>query len=240
MYRRYLSAFKGDPRGKVNVGRFWSWCDFRIRPWLDDLPRSAAVLELGCGPGYLLGYLDHIGFTSAEGIDLSAEQVAIARAQGCRAEAADVFSYLESKPVRYDAILAIDFIEHFTRAEVRSLAAAIGRSLRPGGRLILQTPNGQGLFAGHIIHGDATHESIYTPGSLQQVLTLAGYSGFEFRETGSVPRGLVGVLRSAAWGVMRVGLNVACKIATGRTYRIWTDNMLCRCTASPESRPEAP
>jgi 2-polyprenyl-3-methyl-5-hydroxy-6-metoxy-1,4-benzoquinol methylase len=232
LYARYLTAFKGDPRNVVNVPRFWSWCDFKFKSWLTDLPRTASILELGCGPGYLLGYLKQMGFTTVDGIDLSEEQIAIARELGHRAEVADVFEYLDQRAGQYDAILAFDFIEHFQKQELHRLTGAIAASLKPGGRLILQTPNGQGIMAGYIIYGDLTHGTIFTPGSLQQMLGLLGFNQFEFREAGPAPSDLRGILRVAAWRVLRVGLNVISKIANGRTQSIWTDNMLCMCRSS--------
>lgn len=232
LYARYLTAFKGDPRAFVDVPRFWSWCDSKIKSWLTDLPRSARVLELGCGPGYLLGYLKQLGFTNVEGIDLSEEQIAIARELGHQADVADVFEYLERRAGQYDAIFAVDFIEHFQKTELRRLTDAISTALIPNGRLILQTPNGQGFMAGHIIYGDLTHGSIFTPGSLQQLLGLSRFDRFEFREAGPAPSDLRGILRVMAWRVLRVGLNVVSKIATGRTHSIWTDNMLCLCRSS--------
>jgi 2-polyprenyl-3-methyl-5-hydroxy-6-metoxy-1,4-benzoquinol methylase len=232
LYAKYVSAFKGDPTAHVNVPKFWAWCDHKIRPWLATLPPDARVLDLGCGPGYLLGYLAASGWTRAEGIDLSAEQVAIATSMGHRAAVADVFAYLAEHPGAFDAILAIDFIEHFGKDELRALTAALATALVPGGRLILQTPNGQGLFAGHVIYGDLTHGTIFTPGSLTQLLTLAGFTTFEFREAGGAPVGLKGRLRVAAWSVLRAGLQILNKLANGRTQSVWTDNMLCSCRSA--------
>lgn len=229
LYARYLTAFKGDPRAVVDVPRFFSWCDGKVKPLLNDLPRSANLLELGCGPGYLLGYLKHLSFDAVDGIDLSAEQVAIARELGHRAVVANVFEYLDGRTAAYDAILAFDFIEHFRQDELRRLTEGIARALKPGGRLILQTPNGQGLFAGGIIYGDLTHGTIFTPGSLQQLLALSGFERFDLREAGPVARDLRGFLRAIAWRTLRLGLNLANKIANGRTYAVWTDNMLCSC-----------
>lgn len=233
LYSRYVTAFKGDPRSAVDVPRLWAWYDRTIKPWIDDLPRSAAILELGCGPGYVLGYLKALGFSNVDGIDLSSEQIAIARELGHRAEVADAHDFLAAHPRKYDAILAFDFIEHFRNEELQRLTSGFRNALTPNGRLILQTPNGQSPFAGHIIYGDLTHGTIFTPGSLQQLLTLAGFERFEFREVGPVARDVRGRLRLLAWRILRMGLNFANKIATGRTYAIWTENLLCRSHIAP-------
>lgn len=229
LYSRYLSAFKGDPRQQVDVTKFHAWCDYKLKPWLNSLHADATLLDIGCGPGYMLGYLEYLGFNNCEGIDLSAEQVQIARRLGHVAHVADVFDYLKGKTNSLDAILAIDVVEHFTKLEFRDLQELIAAALKPNGLFILQTPNGQGVFAGHIIYGDLSHASIYTPGSLTQMLSLAGFKDFQWRETGAVPRGVYGVLRTSAWCLVRRALNILSRIACGRSQQLWTDNMLCCC-----------
>ena len=228
LYDQYLSTFKGDPRKTVNVKKFHAWCDFRIKPWLTNLSvEQPRFLDLGCGPGYILGYLKHLGFQHASGIDLSDEQVEIGRSLGHDCFVADAFEYLGANVCSFDVIIAFDFVEHFTKEELPDLLKAIHRSLRPGGRLLLQTPNGSGLFTGHIVYGDLSHSTIFTPGSLQQILSLCGYGDFHWNETGPVPLTFIGVLRTIAWQLVRHVANGLNKIATGRSQRLWTDNMLC-------------
>lgn len=108
-------------------------------------------------------FLHSEGFTNVKGIDLSAEQVRLARERGLAVEVANAVTYLETTPETFDAILALDFVEHFSKAELLSLMPLIYSRLNPGGLLILQTPNGQGLFPNQIIYGDFTHLTIFSP-----------------------------------------------------------------------------
>ena len=55
--------------------------------------------------GALLEYLRWRGFTNASGVDLSAEQVALARGRGVWAEVANAFELLASKSEEYAAIV---------------------------------------------------------------------------------------------------------------------------------------
>ena len=102
-------------------------------------------------------------------------------------------------------------------------------ALEPNGYLILQTPNGQGLFPHQVAYGDLTHLTIFTPGSLQQLLRLFGFEHFQFDETGPVPGNLQGKLRGAAWRAVKFVLNLVRKVETGKSQTIWTENMICRC-----------
>ena len=71
LYDRYVSTFNGDSSlSSAALASHWRWCDRRLVPLFADLPRSANILELGCGPGYLLEYLERNGFKNASGVDI--------------------------------------------------------------------------------------------------------------------------------------------------------------------------
>jgi SAM-dependent methyltransferase len=231
LYDRYVSAFKGREAmlEGAALASFRTWWWYRLGPVLADLPRDARILELGCGAGHLLELLREHGFTRAEGVDLSAEQVELAVARGVPARVADAREQLASHEGEYAAILAFDFIEHFDRDELLELAASILRALAPGGRLLLQTPNGEGLMPGQVIYGDLTHLTIFTPGSLEQLLRLTGFTDFEFKESGPAPLGLRGHLRVLAWKLVKLLAGVVRRIETGKRQAIWTETMFCRC-----------
>lgn len=228
LYDRYVSTFKASALLDGEALRsHWRWCDFRIRPLLAGLSPDARILELGCGPGYLLEYLGRSGFNRAYGVDISQEQVALAKQRGVDAEAADVFAALDAARGSLDAVLAIDLLEHFTKDEGLRLCDAIRSSLRPGGRVILRTPNGSALLAGPIVYGDMTHMAIYNESSLGQLLAVAGFERLSFHETGPVPKNLVGVARCAVWAVARAAANVIRLAESGGMQRVWTQNILC-------------
>ena len=66
----------------------------------------------------LLAYLERRGFSHASGIDISPEQVELARRRGVRAERADVFESLAGHSGTVAAIIAVDVFEHFSRDEL--------------------------------------------------------------------------------------------------------------------------
>jgi SAM-dependent methyltransferase len=228
LYESYVSTFKGDPHAATDLPRLFAYFDIKYKPLLDDLPRTARLMELGCGPGHFLMYLKSLGFTDVRGIDISAEQVALAVRAGCTAEVADVFDVLEASPGRFDAMFALDFVEHFDKAQLSRLGRGLAGALADRGRLILQTPNGSGLFVGQIACGDLTHGTIFNESSIRQWLVPFGFGDFEFREAGPAGRDFRGRIRTMAWKILRLGLNCASKIANGRTSSVWTDNMIVR------------
>ena len=100
---------------------FAAWASARYLPSIEHLPKDAKILELGSGHGRMLHFLKSQGFTNALGIDLSDEQVRIARAAGLMAEVADMTAFLETKHALYDAIILLDVVEHFSRNELLDL-----------------------------------------------------------------------------------------------------------------------
>jgi SAM-dependent methyltransferase len=226
LYRRYVSTFKSA----VSTGADSSsvWWDHKYLPLLADLDRAAPILEIGCGAGALLAYLERRGFSHATGIDISAEQVDLAQKRGVRAEVADAFEVLAVAGGRLQAILAVDVLEHFSRDELVRLAPLLYTALRPGGRLLVQTANGAGLFPGQVIYGDLTHMTIFTPHTLAQLLRPAGFGAFTFYETGPIPVRLRGKLDVALWGVIKAVASTVRYVETGKRQAIWTENFICR------------
>lgn len=236
LYDRYVSTFKRD---SALVGRallaHWRWCDRRLLPLLGGLPKSARILELGCGPGYFLEYLQERGYSGASGIDISEEQVALAHAKGLSAAVGDVFAALEAAAGTLDAVIAIDLLEHFSKEEGLPLCDLIHRALRPGGRVVFRTPNGSALFAGPIIYGDLTHMAIYNESSLRQLLSITGFDDLSFYETGPIPKNVVGSVRCLIWNVARATANLVRMAESGGSQAVWTQNILCVAFRSDQS-----
>jgi cyclopropane-fatty-acyl-phospholipid synthase len=110
---------------------------------------AGRVLDVGCGWGSLLRRLvEKHGVEQAVGLTMSPSQAAWARAQmwpRCEVRAENWFDHIPDAP--YDAIIAIEAIEHFAGSTLRR-ARRVARYrvffqhchswLRPGGRLALQ------------------------------------------------------------------------------------------------------
>lgn len=231
LYNSYVTKFTGrNTGGEEPASRSqWPWYEYRYLPMLQKLDRQAPILELGCGAGTMLEFLKEMGFSRVTGIDISEEQICLAKNKRLDARVGDVFEYLEAAEDGIGAIIALDFLEHFTKAEVTRLLTLIHKALKAEGMLIVQTPNGQGLFPGQVIYDDFTHMSVFTPGSLEQILSLVGFAEIRFEETGPIPAGLVGNARKALWKITKVLANVIRRIEANKSQVIWTENLVCYC-----------
>jgi 2-polyprenyl-3-methyl-5-hydroxy-6-metoxy-1,4-benzoquinol methylase len=205
LYGGYVSAFKGHRAADAELPGFrrqFHIYDHLLRPVLAG-GRPESALEIGCGPGSFLYWARERGWPAVEGVDLSAEQIAVARELGLQAQNVSFQQHLEGKREAYDLIVGLDLIEHLTRDEVFQFLDACSAALRPGGKLFLTTPNGAGLRPGPVAHGDLTHETIFTPQTVRAVLQLTGYQHIQIREIAPLPTSLFSRLRGLLWRVAR-------------------------------------
>jgi len=232
LYGRYVSTLKSEQlqRNEARVAEFHRIYQHRFFPLLEGCSLQDPVLELGCGPGYFLEFLRDQGFTQAEGIDISPEQIQIAKSQNLKVSVADARKFLSRKKLAYNAIVAIDFIEHFSKEELLTLFPLICKALKQRGILILQTPNGQGLFPGQVIYGDLTHMTIFAEDSLRQILEMNGFATIRFKETPPIPDSLDGMFNLALWKIIRAGTRLVRQIEAKNSSRLWTENMIAWCT----------
>ena len=75
--------------------------------------RDARILDVACGGGRLLQFYLDSGYTDVHGVDVSPEQVALARQVIPDVIQADVLDYLSEHAGRFDLISGLDIVEHF-------------------------------------------------------------------------------------------------------------------------------
>lgn len=216
IYSVYASGVQGvagefDPAAAEAWGAAYATY---LRGWLPG-DRDAAILDAACGGGRLLYFLRRQGFRHLTGVDVSPEQVALARQVTDDIVREDVLRFLASNPGRFDLVLGLDIVEHLAKDEVLEFLGGCREALKPGGRLVLQTPNGDSPWFGAVRYADFTHEVCFTPASLRIVLELCGFGGVEARECGPVPRGLRSALRTAAWQLIRLHRMTSSLVETG-------------------------
>jgi SAM-dependent methyltransferase len=114
-----------------------------FRRMLADVPRDARttprLLDIGAAQGVLLEEAARLGF-AAEGIDHCESNVAAARAKGLAVRHAAAED-LEAREA-FDVVTMIDFIEHV--ADPQRILRRAHQALKPGGELVVYTPNHRG------------------------------------------------------------------------------------------------
>jgi SAM-dependent methyltransferase len=149
----------------------------------DVLTDRRHVLDIGCGRGELLELVARHGGT-AVGIDLDAGALAVAATKpGLEVHHGDALVHLaQQAPSTYDAICAIQVVEHLAFDDVLRLVDLAASRLQPGGLLLLETPNPTTLSVlGSSFILDPTHVWPLHPSLLTFVCERAGFAEIEVR-----------------------------------------------------------
>jgi SAM-dependent methyltransferase len=185
-----------------------------IRPALPS-PEAGPVVDVGCGQGQLVKLLLADGY-DAEGIDVSPEQVAIARASGLdRVRQGDYRDFLQARAGQLAGVTATDVLEHLTKPEVLDTFDRVARALVPGGVFVARVPNAVSPFGGLIRYGDFTHESWYTERSVRQIAAAAGFESVAVRPCPPCAHGLLSAVRVAMWKLVSASCKIALAAETG-------------------------
>jgi len=155
------------------------------------------------------------GYRNVEGVDISPDQVALARQVTPSVTQDNLIAFLNRKEGAFDLITGFDIVEHFYKDEVLELLDASFRSLKPGGRLVLQTPNAESPWGSQHRYNDFTHEIGFNPNSLTRLLRLVGYVDVECRECGPAPHSLFSTVRFMLWKSLKLGMFAWNVIETG-------------------------
>jgi SAM-dependent methyltransferase len=171
-YRSFEEKYRGSREMIKSRLRFYL-------PFIEPLRQTQAcpkAVDLGCGRGEWLELLGESGF-SAQGVDRNGGMLAACRERGLPAEQGDAIGYIKHLT---DSSLAIvsgfHIAEHLPFADLRTLVEESLRVLKPGGLLILETPNPENLrVAGTTFYLDPTHRRPLPPDLLK---FLTEYYGF--------------------------------------------------------------
>jgi SAM-dependent methyltransferase len=196
-----------------------------VRPALASL-QAGSVVDIGCGQGALVRLLLADGY-DASGIDISPEQVALARDSGLdRVCQGDYREILASRDGEIAAVTATDLLEHLRKDEVLSTFDQVARALVPGGVFVARVPNASSPFGGRIQYGDFTHESFFTARSIRQLAAASGFGSVTVMPCPPVVHGLLSAVRAALWQPISAMYKLAIAAETGEVRgHIVTQNL---------------
>jgi SAM-dependent methyltransferase len=163
----------------------------RLELLRSELRRDELVLDLGCGDGTFTAAIAAAG---ARPVGVEVAQAALARARarhpGLDFRLAPLDGELPLAEADVDLVWATEVIEHV--ADTARWLHEIRRVLRPGGRLLITTPNHPraGILVRGLEHyseplGDHLH--LYTRRSLADTLRELGFEQVRVQAHGGVP-----------------------------------------------------
>lgn len=239
----YKNYFKNQAGRRINNNTFQKEIDFQefvyqkeIIPLLKHLPKNAKILDVGCGYGALINTLLKQQYTQVTGIDISPEQIQIAKNQLKLAkyvQVSEAHNFLEQQKQQFDVIIALDLIEHFNKTELVQFLQLITQSLTPNGMLICRTPNADALYASPYAAGDYTHETILNASSAIQVFEGCAYTHVQVFSSciDIYPHFFKNKIRQILWLFVQICAKILL-FATGRSSKniIFTPNIIIKAT----------
>jgi len=152
----------------------------RMELYLPYLVDKGEILDLGCGRGESLALLRDRG-VPARGIDSSEEMIGQCRKQDLEVKQGDLFEILNDLPEgQLGGVVSFHVIEHLPAESIDRLVRLAWRALRPGGVLVLETPNPLSLVvAARNFWLDPTHRRPVHPETLRLTYELAGFDQVE-------------------------------------------------------------
>lgn len=179
VYARFADRFRGS-RAEVTD---------KLRPYLDDVAHvlrptadGPRVVDVGCGRAEWLTLLRDEG-VAARGVDANPDFVTAGRADGLDIVQDDAVAYLGgSEEGSLDLVSAFHLTEHLDTETLLALFEAARHALRPGGRLLLETPNPTNLTMGACnFYLDPTHRSPMPPALTAFLVEASGFTDVEIR-----------------------------------------------------------
>lgn len=184
----YYLAFENSHRGSESVilQKFSAYA-----PELEELKRingNLPVLDLGCGRGEWLSYVQKAGL-AARGIDLNPVMVAAAKEHGLDVTVSDLIAALKTmEDGSCKAVTSFHVAEHLPFETLFQAVGESWRAITPGGLLIMETPNPENILVGsHTFYHDHTHRNPLTPSSMEFLLRFWGFRNVRIKRLSPYP-----------------------------------------------------
>jgi cyclopropane fatty-acyl-phospholipid synthase-like methyltransferase len=199
VYDRHRTYVKAEVRPK-HIRRF------NKQIWKPaQMAKSCSVLELGCGVGLFLAYLEFNGIKNFTGIDNDPKvREFMPKRISDRVILGDIWIEIEElikQSEKFDRIVLLDVFEHFSFLEGQDLLTRLKKILALDGKIVMRVPNASSPFGLQYQFGDVTHKATYTPSAME---FIAVASDFNVEKFIPVKRGhiLKQVLENVIFGIL--------------------------------------
>lgn len=181
---------------------------------------SMSVLEIGCGAGLFLRYLEARGYRNIVGVDRDIQLLeALGDLQHSEIHFGDITALLKNELAgrRFDRIVILDVAEHLQLDVLVELMAAIKNHVNKGGCMMMRVPNVESPWGLKMHFGSFDHVTPLSPGRMAELAVMSGWNC-----TGIYPQP-----PGRAWRRLKERL-LAALLTSLLSYHpdIWTANLL--------------
>ena len=144
---------------------------------VDAGSKSFPIIDIGCGRGEWLELLKDAGLCTI-GLDLNGTMIKICKDRGLNVIQDEALSYLTGlSDASMGAVTGFHLIEHYGFEFLIKLLEEILRVLKPGGLVILETPNPNNVLVGSCnFYLDPTHNKPLPSSLIKLVLESRGFN----------------------------------------------------------------
>lgn len=231
-YEKAYYSFQTQARGLLDANALRSrfaklarWYGSRLGKFLPE-SKTALCLDVPCGYGNFLYFLEVNGYRNSLGIDSDEKQIALAKLMRLPAEIGDAFEVLSAEDRTFDLISSLDFIEHLSKDDALKFLRMCYNRLNFGGRLILRAPCGDGPFGSHDAWNDITHKWGLTSNVLRTILQMQGFSDIKILDERPQPTSLIDSIRWLVFFPTKAMADILCMALGMRPPAIWSRSMI--------------
>jgi SAM-dependent methyltransferase len=225
LYKNYLNT--GQVSRVGSISKKTPYCEYLFDAFFNEVKKNELIVDLACGFGEMVYYLENKEFTNIIGIEISQELVELSKQLGVKnVFEGDIFDYL--KTVQDESIKVVimkDIIEHIEINDLGELMKLIKKKLCKNGFVIGHAPNGSGIFGMLIKYNDLTHKTAYTQKSLEQLGRICGYKNITVYEDKPLTKGIKGIFRKLAWVLFTAPFRLLYYVESGKKGIILSQNI---------------
>jgi SAM-dependent methyltransferase len=148
---------------------------------------KSQILDIGFGSGWFLGACLKLGYTNLSGADFGIENkrhiadwkkgtITLHEIE------TDLGTFLSHHPEQYDFIHMSHVIEHIPKYSLFWAVDALYQAMKPGGMLLLRTPNMEGPTPNSSLYVTLAHEYGFCGGNLQSLLDICCFDDIQFHD----------------------------------------------------------
>ncbi|MEO0263133.1 MAG: class I SAM-dependent methyltransferase [candidate division WOR-3 bacterium] len=168
--------------------------------------KDSLILDLGCGEGFFLYFMEKLGYNKLYGVDLSKEEIEIAQKYLKKTILIneDLFNFLKNINLKFDFILMDNILEHFEKEEIFEVLELVYNRLKYKGKIVISVPNIGSLWGIPHAFLDFTHETFFTPHALNEILVSIGFKVVKIKgDNYPLPLDILSTLRCLGYYPLR-------------------------------------
>ncbi len=170
-YQTHSRGFLSKEDLELHFKKMLPFFEYHLNKYLPS-DKNARIIDIPCGSGKVLYYLNQKGYTNSIGYDLDPQQINLAKKLNLPAHIGDALEIL-SRNNQSEIILLVDFFEHLSKNDTIKVLKACFENLKKDGKIIIRVPSADGIFGVSHLGNDFTHKWVLTESAWKNSLLPA-------------------------------------------------------------------